>query len=83
MALIDTSRKADTLVLTADLTTAELAEALASLRFQSGSRCLVSLDKGVRTSFCAVSKRGDARRFQSSTCLRRASFMLVLRGGNG
>jgi hypothetical protein len=38
----------DTLVLTADLTTAELAEALAGLRFQHGSRCLVSLDKDVR-----------------------------------
>jgi hypothetical protein len=48
MALTDTSRKADTLVLTADLTTAELAEALAGLRFQNGSRCLVSLDKDVR-----------------------------------
>ena len=48
MALTDISRKADTLVLTADLTTAELAEALASLRFQNGSHCLVSLDKGVR-----------------------------------
>ena len=48
MTLTDTSRKADTLVLTADLTTAELAEALASLRFHNSSRCLVSLDKGVR-----------------------------------
>jgi hypothetical protein len=35
----------DTLVLTADLTTAELAEALAGLRFQHGSRCLVSLEQ--------------------------------------
>jgi hypothetical protein len=35
-------------VLTADLTTAELAEALAALRFQNGSRRLVSLDKDVR-----------------------------------
>jgi hypothetical protein len=43
----DMTRK-DVLLLTADLTTAELAEALANLRFQNGSRCLVSLDKGVR-----------------------------------
>ena len=38
----------DVLPLTADLTTVELAEALAGLRFQSGGSCLVSLDKGVR-----------------------------------
>jgi hypothetical protein len=38
----------DTLVLSADITTAELAEALAGLRFHHGSRCLVSLDKDVR-----------------------------------
>ena len=45
----DTLRKADTLELTADLTTAELAEALASLRFNGGaSRCMVLLDRGVR-----------------------------------
>jgi hypothetical protein len=43
-----TLRKADTLVLTADLTTAELAEALGSLRFNGTSRRLVSLDRGVR-----------------------------------
>jgi bifunctional non-homologous end joining protein LigD len=36
------------LPLTADLTTAELAEALAGLRFQNGNSCLVSLDKDVR-----------------------------------
>jgi hypothetical protein len=46
--MTDTSRKADTLVLTSDLTTAELAEALATLRFRGNSRCLVSLDKDVR-----------------------------------
>jgi hypothetical protein len=40
--------KADTLVLTSDLTTAELAEALATLRFRGNSRCLVALDKDVR-----------------------------------
>jgi hypothetical protein len=44
----DALRKADTLVLTSDLTTAELAEALASLRFYAGSHCLVSIDQGVR-----------------------------------
>jgi hypothetical protein len=38
----------DVLPLTADLTTAELAEALAGLRFQNGRSCLVSLDKDVR-----------------------------------
>jgi hypothetical protein len=38
----------DVLPLTADLTTAELAEALAGLRFQNGSSCLVSVDKDVR-----------------------------------
>jgi hypothetical protein len=43
-----TLRKADTLILTADLTTAELAEALGSLRFNGASRCLVALDRGVR-----------------------------------
>jgi len=46
MSMTDTLPK-DTLVLTADLTTAELADALAGLRFQHGSRCLVSLDKDV------------------------------------
>jgi hypothetical protein len=43
----DTTRK-DVLPLTADLTTAELAEALGTLRFRGKSRCLVSLDKDVR-----------------------------------
>jgi len=38
----------DILPLTADLTTAELAEALAGLRFRNGGSCLVSLDKDVR-----------------------------------
>ncbi len=38
----------DVLPLTADLTTAELAEALGALRFRGTSRCLVSLDKDVR-----------------------------------
>ena len=38
----------DVLPLTADLTTAELAEALETLRFHGQSRCLVSLDKDVR-----------------------------------
>jgi len=38
----------DVLPLTADLTTAELAEALAGLRFQNGGSCLVSVDKDVR-----------------------------------
>jgi len=33
---------------TADLATAELAEALGALRFHGKSRCLVSLDKDVR-----------------------------------
>ena len=37
--MTDALRKADTLVLTSDLTTTELAEALASLRFYAGSRC--------------------------------------------
>jgi hypothetical protein len=45
--MTDALRKADTLVLTSDLTT-ELAAALASLRFYAGSHCLVSLDRGVR-----------------------------------
>jgi hypothetical protein len=43
----DTTRK-DVLPLTADLTPAELAEALAALRFRGTSHCLVSLDKDVR-----------------------------------
>ena len=43
----DTTLK-DVLPLTADLTTAELAEALGILRFHGKSRCLVSLDKDVR-----------------------------------
>jgi hypothetical protein len=43
----DTTLK-DVLPLTADLTTAELAEALGALRFHGKSRCLVSLDKDVR-----------------------------------
>ena len=45
--MTDTTRK-DVLPLTADLTTVELAEALGALRFRGKSRCLVSLDKGVR-----------------------------------
>jgi hypothetical protein len=45
-AVTDTRR--DVLPLTADLTTAELAEALGALRFQGQSRCLVSLDRDVR-----------------------------------
>jgi hypothetical protein len=44
----DSLRIPNTLELTADLTTAEVAEALASLRFNGASRCLVSLDRGVR-----------------------------------
>jgi hypothetical protein len=44
----DTTHKKDILPLTADLTTAELAEALGALRFRRGSTCLVSLDKDVR-----------------------------------
>ena len=43
-----TTHKKDILPLTADLTTVELAEALAGLRFQNGSFCLVSIDRGVR-----------------------------------
>jgi hypothetical protein len=43
-----TSTPRDVLPLTADLTTAELAEALETLRFHGQSRCLVSLDKDVR-----------------------------------
>jgi hypothetical protein len=43
----DATRK-DVLPLTADLTPAELAEALGALRFRGPSRCLVSLDKDVR-----------------------------------
>jgi hypothetical protein len=46
--MTDTLRLADTLVLTSDLTTVQLAEALAALRFRGNSRCLVSLDKDVR-----------------------------------
>jgi hypothetical protein len=46
--MTNTTHKKDILPLTADLTTAELAEALAGLRFQNGRRCLVSLDKDVR-----------------------------------
>jgi hypothetical protein len=46
--MTDTPRLADTLVLTSDLTTVQLAEALATLRFHGNSRCLVSLDKDVR-----------------------------------
>jgi hypothetical protein len=38
----------DVLPLTADLTPAELAEALGALRFRGPNRCLVSLDKDVR-----------------------------------
>jgi hypothetical protein len=43
----DATRK-DVLPLTADLTPAELAEALGALRFRGPSHCLVSLDKDVR-----------------------------------
>jgi hypothetical protein len=43
-----TDTRRDVLPLTADLTRAELAEALGALRFQGQSRCLVSLDKDVR-----------------------------------
>ena len=45
-AVSDTRK--DVLPLTADLTTAELAEALGALRFHGQSHCLVSLDKDVR-----------------------------------
>ena len=45
--MTDATRK-DVLPLTADLTPAELAEALGALRFRGPSRCLVSLDKDVR-----------------------------------
>ena len=55
--MTDTTRK-DVLPLTADLTTAELAEALGALRFHGKSRCLVSLDKDA-TTFCAPSGRDD------------------------
>jgi hypothetical protein len=48
MTLTETPRLADTLELTADLTTLQLAEALAGLRFRGNSRCLVSLDRDVR-----------------------------------
>ena len=60
----------DTLVLTADLTTAELAEALGGLRFQHGSRCLVSLDK-----FSALSRRGDATPLPAAVDCRYQSFI--------
>jgi hypothetical protein len=43
-----TDTRKDVLPLTADLTTAELAEALGALRFYGQSHCLVSLDKDVR-----------------------------------
>jgi hypothetical protein len=43
-----TDTRKDVLPLTADLTTAELAEALGALRFHGQSHCLVSLDKDVR-----------------------------------
>ena len=43
-----TDTRRDVLPLTADLTTAELAEALGALRFHGQSHCLVSLDKDVR-----------------------------------
>lgn len=43
-----TTHKKDILPLTADLTRAELAEALGALRFRSGSHCLISVDKDVR-----------------------------------
>jgi hypothetical protein len=45
---IMTNTLKDVLPLTADLTTVELVEALAGLRFQNGRSCLVSLDKDVR-----------------------------------
>jgi hypothetical protein len=45
--MTDATRK-DVLPLTADLTPAELAEALRALSFRGKSRCLVSLDKDVR-----------------------------------
>jgi hypothetical protein len=44
----DSLRIPNTLELTADLTTAEVAEALAPLRFNGASRCLVSLGRGMR-----------------------------------
>jgi hypothetical protein len=47
-ATVMTNTLKDVLPLTADLTTVELAEALAGLRFQNGSSCLVSVDKDVR-----------------------------------
>jgi hypothetical protein len=43
-----TDTRKNVLPLTADLTPAELAEALGGLRFHGTSRCLVSLDKDVR-----------------------------------
>jgi hypothetical protein len=43
-----TDTRKDVLPLTADLTAAELAEALGALRFRGKSHCLVSLDKDVR-----------------------------------
>ncbi len=43
-----TDTRKNVLPLTADLTPAELAEALGALRFRGPSRCLVSLDKDVR-----------------------------------
>jgi hypothetical protein len=45
--MTDATRK-DVLPLTADLTPAELAEALRARSFRGKSRCLVSLDKDVR-----------------------------------
>ena len=43
-----TDTRKDVLPLTADLTAAELAEALGALRFRGKSHCPVSLDKDVR-----------------------------------
>jgi hypothetical protein len=55
--MTDTTRL-DVLPLTADLTPAELAEALGALRFRGKSRCLVSLDKDVRDYLlCAIGRR--------------------------
>src|SRR5262249_4999284 len=55
----DTTLK-DVLPLTADLTTAELAEALGALRFHGKSRCLGPSTRTSATTFCAPSGRDNA-----------------------
>ena len=58
-AVTDTRR--DVLPLTADLTAAELAEALGALRFHGRSRCLVSLVSDTKCASRSLARAAGAR----------------------